>query len=60
MKAADFIYHRASDVAEAVRYLWGHPEEAQQMGERGRKAAWKTYNWETQADKLLAFYAGIV
>ena len=52
--------YRASDVAEAVRYLWGHPEEAQQMGERGRKAAWKTYNWETQADKLLAFYAGIV
>ena len=46
--------------AEAVRYLWEHPEEAQQMGERGRKAARKTYNWETQADKLLAFYAGIV
>jgi len=46
--------------AEAVRYLWEHPEEAQQMGKRGRKAARKTYNWETQADKLLAFYAGIV
>lgn len=46
--------------AAAVRYLWEHPNEAKQMGENGRKAARTTYNWETQAEKLLAFYAGII
>ena len=46
--------------AEAVRYLWEHPEEARQMGEKGREATRTTYNWDTQAEKLLAFYAGII
>ena len=46
--------------AEAVRYLWEHPDEAQQMGERGREAARTTYNWDTQAEKLIAFYAGLL
>jgi glycosyltransferase involved in cell wall biosynthesis len=46
----------AEAAAEAVRYLHGHPEEAQRMGQNGREAARTTYNWDTQAEKLLAFY----
>ena len=46
--------------AAAVRYLWEHPDEARQMGENGRKAAQTTYNWETQAEKLLNLYAEIL
>lgn len=49
-----------AEAAEAVRYLWDHPEQARQMGENGREAARTTYNWETQAKKLLNFYAGII
>ena len=47
-------------VAEAVRYLWEHPEAARQMGENGRKAARTTYNWDTQAEKLLRLYDTIL
>ena len=43
--------------AAAVRYLWEHPDEARRMGDNGRAAARKTFNWETQAAKLLQFYA---
>ena len=43
--------------AAAVRYLWEHPDEARKMGDNGRAAARKTFNWETQAAKLLQFYA---
>ena len=46
--------------AAAVRYLWEHPAAAQQMGENGREAARTTYNWETQAEKLLNLYAEIL
>ncbi len=46
--------------AEAVRYLWEHPEAARRMGENGREAARTTYNWDTQADKLLRLYDTIL
>ena len=44
------------EAADAVRYLWEHPEAARRMGERGREAARSTYNWDTQAEKLLRLY----
>ena len=46
--------------AEAVRYLWEHPEAARRMGENGRKAARTTYNWDIQAEKLLRLYDTIL
>ena len=46
--------------AEAVRYLWEHPEAARRMGENGRNAARTTYNWDTQAEKLLHLYDTIM
>lgn len=43
-------------VADALAYLIDHPDEARQMGERGRAAVEQHYNWTTEAEKLRAFY----
>ena len=43
-----------------MRYLWENPEAARQMGERGREAARTTYNWDTQAERLLRLYGAIL
>ena len=43
-------------IAEAVEWLLVHPVEAERMGQRGRQAVLREYNWESQADKLLRLY----
>ncbi len=44
-------------VAQAVRYLSEHPDEALRMGENGRRAAKAHFHWGIQAETLLALYA---
>ena len=51
---------KEEEAAQAVRYLWENPEAAKGMGERGREAVRTTYNWDTQAEKLLRFYDTIL
>ncbi len=51
---------KEEEAVEAVRYLWENPEAARLMGERGRDAALTTYNWDTQAEKLLRLYDTIL
>jgi hypothetical protein len=43
-------------IADAMRWIMDHPEEAEAMGRRGRKAVEETYNWESEAKKLLGLY----
>ena len=43
-------------IAEAIQYLLDHPDEAQTMGENGRKAVAERFNWGNEAEKLLALY----
>lgn len=43
-------------VAEAIKYIIDHPEEAQRMGENGRRAVIEKYNWGTQEKTLLELY----
>lgn len=43
-------------IAEAIRYLAEHPEEAARMGQNGRRAIDQAFNWDTQAEKLLELY----
>jgi len=43
-------------IAAAIDYLIGHPDIAQSMGERGRKAVLEKYNWAVEATKLTDFY----
>lgn len=44
-------------IAEAIRWIFEHPEEAQKMGSRGQQAVLSKYNWHSEARKLLSFYA---
>jgi glycosyltransferase involved in cell wall biosynthesis len=44
-------------IAEAIRWLLDNPAEAEAMGQRGREAAVRTYNWESEKRKLIALYA---
>ncbi len=46
-------------LAGAIRWCAAHPEELVAMGERGRRAVLREYNWRTEQDKLLAFYSAL-
>lgn len=50
----------AGEIAEAIRYLLDHPEEAKQMGENGRRAVKEEFNWDVEEKKLLSFYEKIL
>lgn len=43
-------------LVNAVRYILDHPEEADEMGQNGRKAILEQYNWNTQEQVLLDLY----
>jgi glycosyltransferase involved in cell wall biosynthesis len=43
-------------IAEAITWILDHPAEAAAMGERGRRAVLEKYNWDTEAQRLLALY----
>lgn len=43
-------------IARALRYLLTNPDRAQTMGERGRAAVRKDYQWEREAESLLRLY----
>jgi len=47
---------RPESIAEALRWVFEHPDEAEAMGQRGRAAALEHYTWESQAAKLLDLY----
>jgi glycosyltransferase involved in cell wall biosynthesis len=47
-------------IAEAVAYLLHHPQEAEEMGHRGRQAVFTRYCWRDQASNLLALYARLL
>ena len=48
------------EMATAVEYLLERPELMKEMGENGRKAVLKKYNWEQESKKLLNLYADIL
>lgn len=43
-------------IARAIDYLVTHPDEAQRMGNNGRRAVLEKYNWSVEEAKLLCFY----
>ena len=47
---------KIEDIVQAIDYLGKHPEEARKMGENGRRAVEKEFNWKTQETKLLTLY----
>lgn len=48
------------EIAAAVTYLLENPEEARQMGENGRRAVKKEFNWGVEEKKLLTLYDEIL
>ncbi len=47
---------KPEEIARAMEYLIEHPDEARQMGERGRQAVLEKYNWEKESERLLRIY----
>jgi glycosyltransferase involved in cell wall biosynthesis len=45
-----------SKAAAALHWLHEHPAEAVEMGRRGRELVLSRYNWDTQAERLIALY----
>jgi glycosyltransferase involved in cell wall biosynthesis len=43
-------------IARACEWLLDNPEEAQEMGQRGRAAVIEKYNWSSEAQRLVRFY----
>lgn len=46
-------------IADAIRHLLTHDDEAEEMGRRGRAAVEQQFNWLLEERKLLAFYQSI-
>jgi glycosyltransferase involved in cell wall biosynthesis len=43
-------------IARAMEWLTDHPEEAEEMGNNGKKAVESRFRWEYEAESLLALY----
>jgi len=48
--------HNPKDIAKKILYLLDNPNEAKKLGENGRRAILKKYNWESESKKLLKIY----
>ncbi|MCG3172749.1 MAG: hypothetical protein GMKNLPBB_00904 [Myxococcota bacterium] len=46
----------AADIARCMEYLLTHRDEARRMGENGRQAVLKEYNWESAFENILSLY----
>ncbi len=44
------------EIAKAIDYIIANPEEAVQMGERGRKLVEEKFNWRVESKKLVELY----
>lgn len=47
------------EIADAISYLFEHPEEARKMGANGRKAVLERYNWSAMEADLLQTYRNL-
>ena len=47
---------KPEDIADAIKWLKEHPEQAIEMGKNGRKAIEEDFNWEKESEKLIDFY----
>lgn len=46
-------------IADAIMYLYKHPDKAQEMGKNGQKAVLQKYNWSREEDKLISLYGNL-
>lgn len=50
----------SQDIANAIQWLYEHPEQAYEMGNNGRKAIEEEFNWEKESEKLVDFYKNLL
>lgn len=56
-ECAVFAKHtNPSEIADKILYLLDNPEEARELGRRGRKMVEYEFNWEKESQKLLNIY----
>lgn len=48
--------YNSKDIAEKVLYLLDNPNEAKELGKKGRKLIEEKYSWEIESKKLLEMY----
>ena len=48
------------EIANAIRWIYEHPDQAYEMGNNGRKAIEEEFNWEKESDKLIGFYFALL
>ena len=48
------------ELVNAVVWLLEHPNEAKEMGERGKQAIIDKYSWDRESEKLISLYARIL
>jgi hypothetical protein len=46
-------------IADALEWLLRHPVEAEEMGRAGQRAVIERYNWEREAECLMAVYSDL-
>ncbi|MEN6574792.1 MAG: glycosyltransferase family 4 protein [Phycisphaerales bacterium] len=51
---------KPEEIGRAMEYLIEHPQEAREMGERGRRAVLEKYNWEEESKRLLQIYDAVL
>lgn len=51
---------KPEDIADAIKWLKEHPEQAVEMGNNGRKAIEEEFNWEKESEKLVDFYKNLL
>jgi len=47
---------KPNEIADAIQWILDHPEEAAEMGRRGRKHTVEKWNWQTEAKVLIDMY----
>jgi glycosyltransferase involved in cell wall biosynthesis len=48
------------EIAAAILRILTHPEEAKEMGRKGREAVEREFNWQAEERKLVELYAQIL
>lgn len=48
-----------TDIANALEWIFSHPQEAEEMGRRGASAVRSKYSWKQESEKLLKIYRGL-
>jgi glycosyltransferase involved in cell wall biosynthesis len=51
---------RPAEIKNAIQWLFDHPLEAEQMGQRGRRAVQEKFNWDCQSRIMLDFYDSLL